>query len=245
MSGASPDSMRKIFLAACTTLFCAGAAFSGTITYNAIGTASGNGELENASATFITSLNSITVSLSNFLANPNDAGQLFSGITFTLSLAPVSNPSLTSSSGTELTITSNSVGGYSIGSAQPAGWGFSFSGATLTLNDLVVGSSPKHTVIGPSNNGTYSGGAYSSANASLKGNHNPFLKDATFTIMAPGVTTLTTVTGATFMFGTAAGNNIVGVPAAAVSEPATVSFLVLAGAGLCGRALMKRKSRNS
>jgi hypothetical protein len=237
--------MRKIFLSLCTALFCAGAALGATITYTAIGTASGNGELENASATFTTSLNSITVSLSNFLANPNDAGQLFSGITFTLSLAPVSNPSLASSSGTELTITSNNVGGYTVGATSvPAGWGFSFSGATLTLNDLVGGSSPKHTVIGPSNNGTYSGGAYASANASLKGNHNPFLKNATFTITAPGVTTLTTVTGATFMFGTVAGNNIVGVPTA-VPEPATVSLFVLAGAGFCARGLIKRKSRNS
>lgn len=230
--------MRKPYFLILTALLCAATAFGGTNTYTAIGTSSGGGPV-NGSATFVTSLNSITVTLSNFLANPKTVAQNISGLVFTLSIPPSLSPTLSSSSGTELTVASN--GSYTIGSSVSSGWSLTSSGSTLTLNVLGTPTAPKHTLIGPSNNGTYSGGSYSNANSSIAGNgpHNAFLKgDLTFSISAPGVTAATTMTGATFFFGTAPGNIL------AVPEPSTWMLLLVGAAGAVGRtALVRRRQR--
>ncbi|MBV9007595.1 MAG: PEP-CTERM sorting domain-containing protein [Verrucomicrobia bacterium] len=222
--------MRRELLLIAAALFCNAAAFGTTITYNATGNATGNGELENASATFVTNLNSITVTLNNNLANPHDAGQLFTDITFTLApYVSTGSSSLTSSSGTELTVTSTSVGGYSVGTSAATGWDFSNSGSSFTLDLLSSSEAPQHGIIGPSSNGTYSGGAYSNANSSLLKGHNPFLTSGTtFVINVPGLTSAATVTGATFSFGTTPGNTLPGI--VEIPEPATSALLIISTA---------------
>jgi hypothetical protein len=230
--------MKKLPFLILTALLCVSTAFAGTITYTGIGTSSG-GNTVNGSATFVTSLNSITVTLSNFLSDPKSVGQNISGLFFTLSNPPIL-PSLSSSSGVELTVASN--GTYTVGSAGSTGWSLTSSGSSLTLNVLGTAIGPAHTLIGPSNNGTYVGGAYSNANSSIAGNgpHNPFLKnDLTFSISAPGVTGVTTISGSTFFFGTTAGNVLVGT--APVPEPSTWTFLLLGVTGILGRALVIRR----
>jgi hypothetical protein len=106
---------------------------------------------------------------------------------------------LAQAGGTLITLTSTAINGYSQGAAAATGWNFSPSGSNFTLSLLGAMIAPKHTIIGPpaGTGGTYGPrGAYSNANASLLGNHNPFLESGTtFTISAPGVTTATTVSG--------------------------------------------------
>src|SRR5262249_48945213 len=77
------------------------------------------------------------------------------------------------------------------------------------------------------------GNTYSAGNGSIAGNkpHNPFLfESATFTITGAGITADTTITSATFSFGTTRG---VDVPGVIVPEPSSL-VLCLSGVGLAG-----------
>jgi hypothetical protein len=227
----------------CVVLLCGPAAFASTTTFTAAGTSSG-GNMENASATFTTSLNSIHVTLDNFLSNPKTVAQNISDLFFTLSTGQTSG-TLTSSSGREVTVASS--GSYTLGPTVSTGWTLTSSGGSLLLEVLGTSTAPTHTIIGPSDNGTYVGGSYSNANSSIAGNssHNPFLKNTvSFDLMVIGVTDLTTVTGATFSFGTAAGNNLAGV--ATVPEPSTWMLLLVGATATFGPAfLLRRRSERS
>jgi hypothetical protein len=90
------------------------------------------------------------------------------------------------------------------------------------------GAGPAHLIIGPPDGGN----TYSAANGSIAGNgpHNPFLSEsATFTITGTGITADTTITSATFSFGTTAGVTVDGV----VASPEPSSFvLTLCGIGV-------------
>lgn len=231
--------MKKPLLALLTTLIFASSALAGTYTYTAMGPTSG-GDMVDASATFQTSLNSITVTLSNFLADPNSIKQNLSGLFFSLSMPTTGSSNLTSSSGRELTVAAN--GNYTLGSTGSTGWVFGGSGSDFSLK---VSGTRQHTLIGPSNNDSYMGGSYSAANQTIKGNtmNNPFLmSDITFTIYAQGVTDATAITDARFRFGLGTGNCLDGA-LQAVPEPSTWAFMALGLAGLMGRfVLVRRKS---
>jgi hypothetical protein len=107
------------------------------------------------------------------------------------------------------------------GTVSPTHWALQTPGSQLLLNDL-TGGQPKQTIIGSPN----SSGVYSNANGSIAGNgpHNPFLfGPVTFTLNVTGVTAASTITAATFSFGTVAGQDVAGV----VPEPASVTLIAL------------------
>jgi hypothetical protein len=244
--------MKKLLPLIFAALLCSAPVFAGTYTFNAVRAASMGVDAEDASATFVTSMDSITVTLSNNFLNVHDAGQLLSDLSFTLDSLTVTTGSatLSASSGRELFVDSNATfpTGFHEGSVVQPIWGVTSPAAhTFKLDDLNNGDGPAHTIIGPSNNGTYTSGAYSVANSSIAGSktHNPFLESGTsFTLSLTGVTSNTVITGATFSFGTTSGDNVVGI--AAVPEPSSLAFLVLgAGASLCGCVLRKRQTRAS
>ena len=217
--------MRLLSSAVVAALALASTALGSTITFIGTGTSSG-GNTENASAIFVTGAGTITVTLNDLLLNPQSVAQNLSDIFFTLSNGATTG-TLTSSTGTELTV--NSGGSFSAGSSVATGWALTTMGSALLLEVLGTAEAPAHTIIGTSNNGTYSGGSYSNANASIAGNgpHNPFLESgATFVLSVPGVTASTTVTAATFSFGTDAGNTLVGITST-VPEPMTMLLLGL------------------
>jgi hypothetical protein len=184
-----------------------------------------------ASATFTTGANSLSITLSDLQANPRDVGQLISDLVFTLNTGQTVG-TLSSSSGTEITVNGN--GTTTVGSTVSTGWSLSSSGGAFHLDVLGTPIGPSHLIIGPPG----AGGVYTNANGSIAGNgpHNPFLdQTATFTIDIPGLTTASLVTGATFSFGTTPGVNVTGVPSA-VPLPAALPLFAggLGALGLLG-----------
>jgi hypothetical protein len=188
------------------------------------------GQPVSAEAVFTTSMNTLTITLTNLQANPTSVVQNLSDLFFTLSSGQTTG-TLTSSSGMERTVNGN--GSFTDGSVVPTGW--KLSTGPLELNDLAAGAAgPAHLIIGPPDGL----GQYSNANGSIAGNkpHNPFLAGPVmFTLDIPGVTVDSTVSSATFSFGTTAGVNVPGmVPMPFVPEP---SSLVLVGVAVAGLAV--------
>jgi len=194
--------------------------------------------------------NEFTVTLSNTLTSIRDAGQLVTDLGFTLS---ATTPTLFSSSGTFVNIGPTSGGGVpTVGITGATGWGFGSNNDAVANNWLLC------IICG---NGVSAGGAqpsqgiidneamYSSANASIAGNgpHNPFLESgAIFTFhTSAALPTVDPFSNVMISFGTTFGNDvsaegggtIIDVP---VPEPVS---LMLAGGGLIGLAMLKRRRR--
>ena len=189
----------------------------------------------NASATFVTGNGTITITLNDLLANPKSVGELISDLDFTLSNHATMG-TLANSTAQEISIAGN-IG--TPGGTVSTGWALNdnVSGG-LQLDVLGTSVGPSHLIIGP--------GPYTNANGSINGNkpHNPFLNGtATFTVDVSGVTAATTVTGATFSFGTESGVTVPGTSGGggtSVPEPASLGLL---GLGLAGLGLARRRGR--
>ena len=233
--------MFRTVLTALTFSLVAGAS---TISFQTSGGAlSSTGQPVSASATVTTGAGgSVTVTLSDLLANPTDAGQLVSDFFFNLSTAPTTSLSgTTTPTGSLIAIDGNGIATTS--NVAIASWGLTSSGSTVHLDSLTGG--PSQTIIGPGG----PGGVYTNANGSIAGNgpHNPFLSgSATFTFTVAGVTTNTTVSNPVFSFGTVAGDNVPGCVVGAAScnsstvpEPVTSG---LVGLGLISLFFVRRRA---
>jgi hypothetical protein len=219
-------------------------AHAGSITYVASGTNINNSGLPfDVEAVFTTSAGSLDITLTNLQANPTSVIQNLSDLSFTVSGNSLTGASLTSSSAQEITVNAN--GTFTLGATVATGWvpNFSASSGILDVLNGAGHAGPAHTIIGPPGGG----GTYSNANNSIAGNapHNPFLNQtATFTISAPSITSATTVTSATFSFGTESGVNVAGHVGQAVPEPSSL-VLGLTGLGLAGTVGLYRTLRRS
>jgi PEP-CTERM motif len=152
---------------------------------------------------------------------------LISGLDFTLSTGAATG-TLASSSGQQITV--NGGGTFVFGSTVATGWGLNGNVSGGLQLDALGFIGPKGLIIGPPG-----GSTYRNANGSIAGNgpHNPFLNQtATFVVNVTGVTASTSITGATFLFGTTPGANLVNAP-----EPSTISLFLI---GL-GFLVVKRK----
>jgi hypothetical protein len=196
-----------------------------------------------AEADFTTGFHSLMITLKNLQANPTDAAQLLSDISFTVGRGTLAGATLASSSAQLITVNSNKT--FSTGATVPTGWVPTLGGTSGHLDDLVgTGhAGPAHLLIGPPG-----GSTYANSNGSIHGNkpHNPFLNQtATFSITGPGITADTTVTSATFSFGTTSG---IFVNGSAVPEPSALA-MGLVGVGLIGsihahRSFRRRRRRS-
>jgi hypothetical protein len=209
---------------------------AGSITYTTAPGATAGGEAVDASAVFTISGNTLTIVVTNLLADPNDVGQNVSGLSFTLGNGgTLTGSSLTSGVGQAITVQSG--GSFTLGSTVSAGWVYSDGSSSGTLNDLSGSghAGPAHTLIGAPG----IGGTYDNGNGSIAGNgaHNPFLNQTvTFTITGPGISDSTTITSDTFSFGTTSGVTAAGTAVAqttSVPEPSSL-VLSLSGVGVLG-----------
>ncbi|HLW82291.1 MAG TPA: hypothetical protein VKS20_09650 [Candidatus Acidoferrales bacterium] len=168
----------------------------------------------------VSSAGTLTVTVTNTEANPTTVAQLISDLSFNVS--GMTGASLTSSSSTEVSISSGGVA--SLGATGSTGWTLSSSGPTLTLTAPL----PGQLIIGP---GGVSG--YTNANGSIAGNkpHNPFLNgSATFTLSVTGLTSVSQISNVMVSFGTTPGVNLSVTPTPTPEVPS----LILFGTGLIG-----------
>ena len=196
-----------------------------------------------ASADFTTSAGQVTLTLRNTTVHTADAGQLLTGVRFTLAPTPGSAATLTTATAIPRDI--DGSGNYVDGPSQSllGTWESGFSSGVYQLD---FNPNAEFAIVGPADGETASiAGNYSLANGSIKGNpgHNPFTaKSATFTLSGAGITDTTAITGVTFIYNTALSTLIPGTPVTPpppVPEPSTVGF-GLAILGACG-AVRRRK----
>jgi hypothetical protein len=197
-----------------------------------------SGDAVDATAMFTTGAGTITVVLNNLEVNVKDVSQNISDLLFTVSTGQHAGTiDQTESSGTSRTV--NSDGTFKDnGTVSPTHWDLETSGSQLHLNDLTSGQ-PIQTIIGPPGSS-----GYTNANGSIAGNgpHNPFLfGPVTFTLDVTGVTASSTITAATFSFGTTAGVDVAGV-LVSVPEPSSI-VLVASGAAIMGVVVLRRRGR--
>jgi len=183
----------------------------------------------------------VTVSLTDNAVVTSDAGQLLSDLFFTLSATPTTALSTTTTPGSTSggLIDISGTGVVSADASAYASWGLSSSGSIVHLDSLAGG--PSQTIIGP--------GPYAGANGSIQGNgpHNPFINGtANFAFTVAGIDATTTITAASFSFGTVSGINVSGcLPGSgptctSVTTPEPISS-ALVGSGLIGLFFLGRR----
>ena len=224
-------------------LFWVSVASANSYTFaTASGATESGGNAVDASATFTTSANTVTISVDNLIVNQTTVAQNISDLFFTLGgTGSSANSGTIGSSGGNLVNIDGSGTPTSGGVASSTGWVFSFSAGTgFHLNGLGAANTPAYTILGAPNGS----GIYSAANGSIAGNgpHNPFLDQiATFTLSIAGLTADTTITSATLSFGTTSGDNVTTTTTTnKTSVPDNGVTLVMLGAALVGLGLFRR-----
>jgi hypothetical protein len=192
------------------------------------------GQPVDASAMFTTGTGTITVQLTNLEANPTSIVQNLSDLEFVLGSGTATGAAFDPTGNTSQEITVNGGGTFTTGptltTSAAIGWVLSVPTPPTILLDVLQGpghAGPAHLIIGPPGPGPL----YSNANGSIAGNgpHNPFLNQtATWVLDVPSVSSTTTISSATFSFGTTEGANVVpGVPSPSVPEPGFYGVLAL------------------
>lgn len=206
--------------ASCCSVVFLGAPFAAAASIPFSGFSSdGHSVSATADFTLDAGADTVTVKLTNTTTTTLDAGELFTGLDFMLGGL---TPTMTSDTGIQRTVDG---GGAFIdtGFAQDLSWSLASLGSGN--HQLNFNPNAEDGIIGPP-----SGGNYSGANGSVKGNagHNPFAAEmAVFVLSVPGLEPDTPVAVKTWRFGTALDP--------AVPEPASSALLILGAIGIMAR----------
>ena len=197
-----------------------------------------DGHPVSATADFTAVGDNVTVKLTNTTATTLDAGELFTGLEFTISGL---TPTMTSDTGIQRTVANDGTF-VDTGLPQNLSWSLvSPSSGTWQLN---FNPNAEDSIIGPPTAGSYSG-----ANGSIKGNagHNPFAAEmAVFELNVPGLSLipLPSVDVTAFLFGTGldpgVGRIVPGGGLETVPEPAAAVLLMGAGLALAAGCWRRR-----
>jgi hypothetical protein len=214
-----------------------------SITFTGTGTNS-DGALS-ASAAFAVTTGQIRITLSNTLALSSfiSSGQTISDLHFTLSNAPGTLLATSTATGQQGNISSTGVVTTVAGNPGRflgiGGGSFTVSANTVAMEALGGGMpSELITPTPPANN------TFPNTNPGIT-SQNPYtIGPATFVLNLTGVTSLTTVTAASFSFGTNPDAPLIpGTPMNPVPEPSTIAFAISALPLGLGLWLRRRKAR--
>jgi len=192
-----------------------------------------------AQANFVLGNGSITITLTNLVANEHSIGQAISQFTFQVNPPMTLSPTLTNVSGTLIDITSN--GTITPPTAPSTTWAL-----TTTLNPTTLtvfnGGKPTELIVGMPTNGAYDP-SMGNGGGGLPQHSPVFEGSATFTISDPNLSMNTQISNVVFYFGTGPESHLNGSPV--VPEPPSVvlGMIGLAGLGFTGlRRWIRRKA---
>jgi len=216
------------------------------VTFSTTGTGT-DGPLA-ARADFTTIAGQLTVTLTNLLSNGStgirSVGQTISDISFTLSNPP-GTLGTTTAVGQQGNVSSSGLVTYVSGSPGRflgvGGGVFTITGNTILLE--AIGGGQPTQLITPN---IANGGTFGNTNPGFDA-HNPYtIGPATFTLNLSGVTAATTVTAATFSFGTGPDTFLPGTPGPPpVPEPTPLVLVATALPMGLGYWLRRRKQRSA
>jgi hypothetical protein len=175
--------------------------------------ASTSGGPVNAHVTFVSSADSLSITIMNLQPDPTDVAQLVSSLAFTVSTGQTSGTIQNSLAKSLISVAKSGIPA-TLATFQPTGWALfqNFNGGfelCVLCNDLgAIG--PSHLLIGS----PAASGNYDAAKGSIAGNrpHNPFTAGFDwFTISVPGLSSSSAITNAVFGFGTTEGTTVQGV----------------------------------
>ena len=237
----NPRRLSRLYAGAFLTwTLASGSAGAGTITY--VGYNSNGGTPLSAQATITTSLNTITITLSNTLdlSRFSVQSQGLSGISFRLNntSGTLGTPS-TTGTGQLANVAKGTSGNVSYIPSYPSPSTLDHWDSTLTPGKLfnltaLSGGAPNQLILPDL------AGSTSLNMGSNVGSHNPFVVGlATFSITLQGVTANTTMSNVIFNFGTTGGEGTAtGTPA--VPEPASVAMALTSAVAVSTMALRRR-----
>ena len=205
-----------------------------------------------AIADFTLGNGTLTLTLTNNLSNPTADSQLISGISFDISGASGSGGLKSVNSGITASIVKGQAASILSANDPLSRWQATKSENKISLTTL-SGGTPDLLIIGPGASGT---GTYSNVNPSITGNHNPSVLDAaTFTISIAGITSSSTLSDVSLLFGTggfgmanetveltlssaqsSGGSSGQNSSSAAVPEPSSLALLGIGGIVMAIRA---------
>jgi hypothetical protein len=184
--------------------------------FNALGVGS-DGDLM-ARADFTIANGVLTILLTNLEPNERSIGQAISGLSFTIDGAPVTSASVTSATGTAVSILS--ANSTAPAAASTDRWQVNqISGNTISTT-VLSGGQPTYLIAGPPDNS----GNYPNANTGMEVHSPVFVGKATLLLTVGGLTACSAIKDVVFSFGTGPDTLVPGVDPP-VPEPSSIVLL--------------------